>query len=396
MRASASSLPLLAHCQWWANEKVEGQPLNPSPEMLAGTATHAAIEATLTGAELPELEGDAALYYTAWTGWWAEGLPGLDAGSRLEGDWQAEQAFAYDPLTDTGRSLGAVRGRAYPAPRTPSEIVGTVDALVVDTRRSFALVVDWKTGDDRARMTANAADNLQLRGYALMVSRALEVETVEVAVVRIGTQGVTVTRHVYDTLDLGPAAEELRQLLAAVPTAQPRPGLHCRRCRAVAECPATVQATETIAPQPPEGVIAPDPVPLAITSENAAGLLVRLRQVEAACVQVESALKAFADANGGVDIGDGRRWRRVTTERQSIKLDGPEAVPALKALEAAGVADAVESKLTTSRAAIERVLAQSGLKGKAKTEKANAIVAELAAVGAVRVAQVDSFKETDK
>lgn len=394
MRPSASSLPLLAHCQWWAGEKVIGRSLDVSPEMAAGTATHAAIEAVLTGAELPELEPDAAAYYATWAAWNFEGMPGLK--TRLDGPWQAEQAFAYDPLTDTGRSLGAVRGRAYPTPQTPSEIVGTVDALIVDARASAALIVDWKTGDDRARLTANAADNLQLRGYALMVSRALGIDNVDVAVVRIGSQGVTVTRHSYDALDLAPAAEELRELLAAVPTAQPQPGLHCRRCRAVAECPATVKAADTIAPRGPDGLTAPDPVPLEITTDNAAGLLVRLRAVQAACDQVESALRAFADANGGVDLGDGRRWKRVTTERQSIRLDGPEAVAALKALEAAGVAEAVESKLSTSRAAIERVLTQAGLKGKAKAEKAAAILSELAAVGAVRVAQVDSFKETDK
>lgn len=394
MRPSASSLPLLAHCQWWAHDRVQGRPLVPSPEILAGTATHAAIEAALTGAAMPELEADAHAYYTTWAGWWAEGLPGLEVD--IDAVWQAEQAFAYDPLTDTGRSLGAVRGRAYPAPRTPSEIVGTVDALAVDPRRSYALVVDWKTGDDRARMTANAAENLQLRGYALMVSRALDVETVEVAVVRIGTQGVTVTRHVYDTLDLAPAAEELRVLLAAVPTAQPQPGLHCRRCRAVAECPATVAATDTLAPRGPDGLTVPEPVPLEITADNAHGLLVRLRAVQGACEQVDGALRAFADANNGIDLGDGRRWRRVTTERQTIRLDGPEAAVALQALDAAGVSAAVEHKTSTSRAAIERVLAGAGLKGKAKTERATAIISELAAAGAVRVAQVDSFKETDK
>ena len=394
MRPSASSLPLLARCQWWAGDRVVGRPLDPTPEMLAGTATHAAIEATLTGAELPELEVDAAAYYATWAAWHAEGMPGLE--HTLGGEWQAEQAFAYDPLTDTGRALGAVRGRAYPTPQSRTEIVGTVDALIVDARASAALVVDWKTGDDRSRLTADASENLQLRGYALMVSRALAVDSVDVAVVRIGSQGVTVTRHQYDAFDLGPAAEELRQLLAAVPTAQPTTGLHCRRCRAVAECPATVKAADTIAPRPAAGVVSPDPVPLEVTADNAAGLLVRLRAVQAACDQVEAAIKTFADANNGVDLGDGRRWRRVTTERASIRLDGPEAAVALQALDAAGVSSAVEHKTTTSRAAIERALAQSGLKGKAKAARVEAIVSELAAVGAVRVAQVDSFKEVDQ
>lgn len=394
MRPTASSLPLLAKCQWWAGEKVEGRSLAVTPEMQRGTAIHAAIEATVLGKPAPDdLDLEASEMFATWLDWWDGGRPGLEHS--LAGEWQAEQAFAYRPSLDVGRSLGAIRGRAYP-PTEPDEIAGTVDALLVDERARAALVIDWKTGDDRAGLTADAEDNLQLRGYALAVSRALALDEVTVAIVRIGSRGVRVTRHTFDALDLGVAAEELRQTLARVPTAQPAPGLHCRRCRAVAVCPATVEASDTIAPRVEASLEpAPDPVPLVVTADNATALLVRLRAVQAACDQVEAALKAYADGAGGIPV-DGKRWKKVVTERASIRLDGPEGAEALSILETAGVGAAVEKKVTTSRAAIERVLTSHGLKGKAKTQRCEEIVADLSAAGAVRTAQVESYKETDK
>ncbi len=385
MRPTASSLPLLAACQYWANESVKGRPFEPTPEMLAGTETHAAIEAALLGQAVQVTTEAATQFFATWQDWWRNG-GAEELRENLRGEWSPERAFAYNASTDTARDLGAVRGRRYPKTEA-AEIAGTVDAVLIDSARRAAVVVDWKTGDDRAGLTADAAENRQLRGYALAVSRALDVDDVTVAVVRIKTDEVAVTRHGFDSLELGQAAEELRQLLAAVPTAQPKPGLHCRRCRAVAECPATAAAADQLAPR------SPDPVPLVVTADNAGALLVRLRAVQAACEQVDAALRAFADANGGVDLGDGKTWRKVTVERQSIKLDGPEAASALGVLEAAGVGTAVEHKSSTSRAAIERVLSAQGLKGKAKSARADQIVAELAATGAVRVSTVDTYKE---
>lgn len=388
MRPTASSLPLLASCQWWAGDAVVGRPFQPTPEMLAGTETHAIIEARIEAEPEPVLTSDAAAeFWQSWCRWAAAGgLDELRGFARVRGAWQAEQAFAYNAKADTARSFGRVRGRRYPK-TSADEIAGTVDAIAVDKVARTAVVVDWKTGEDRAGLTADASENRQLRGYALAVSRAFDVDEVVVAVVRIKADDVTVTRCTFDALELGEAAEALRQLLAAVPTAQPKPGLHCRRCRAVAECPATAAAADQLAPRSPE------PVPLTITTDNAGALLVRLRAVQAACDQVESALREFADANGGVQLDDGKVWRKFTIERQSIRLDGPEAASALNVLDSAGVAAAVEHKSTTSRAAIERALTAQGLKGKAKATRADEIVAELAAAGAVRVSLVDTYKE---
>ena len=384
MRITGSSLPLLARCQWWARPDVDAPPRAASSEMLLGSAVHSAIEAELRGESFAgdaDLADEVAPFLAAWREWWATAPLGA-------GNWRSEVAFAYDPTTDTARELGEVRARAYPE-TAPSEIAGTVDAVLVDLRGDRAVVVDWKTGTDFERLTADAADNRQLRGYALAVSRAYGVETVRVAVVRIEPDGVTHTFRDYDALDLAASADEVRRQIAAIPAAHPAPGMWCRRCRAVAVCPSTVAAVDTLVPATPP----PVPVPLEVTRENAPALLARLRAVEAACEAVDAALRAFADANGGIETVDGRRWRKVTTERASIRLDGPEAAVALEALERAGAADAVETKVSTSRAAIARVIKAQGKKGKVAEAAVEAVVEALRAAGAVRTTTVESYRE---
>lgn len=387
MRVTGSSLPLLARCQWWARPDVDAPARPATSDMQLGSAVHAAIESILRDEaaqlepELDQLSEEAAPFVDVWREWWASSPLGA-------GQWRAEVAFAYDPATDTARELGEVRGRAYPATK-PSEIAGTVDAVLLDGARDLAIVVDWKTGGDWDRLTADAADNRQLRGYALAASRAYGVETVRVVVARISEEEVSTTSRDYDALELAAAADELRRQLAAVPTAHPAPGLWCKRCRAVAVCPATVEAVDALAPAGDP----PAPVPLVVTRENAGALLGRLRAVEAACGAVEAALRAFADANGGIETTDGRRWRKTSTERSSIRLDGPEAAIALSVLDAHEVGAAVERKVSTSRAAIERAVKARGLKGKAATAHVEAIVDELRAAGAVRTSVVEAYRE---
>lgn len=388
MRPSMSKLPLLARCQWWARPDVTAPTMAPSAAMQLGTAVHAAIERRLRGEPTPDLEVDADELFAGWREWWA-----TEGAERFGADgWLCEVALAYRTTTDTARELGDVRGRAYPT-TAPDEIVGTVDAVRVTAGR--AIVIDWKTGDDRQRLTEDAADNRQLRGYALAVSRAYGVDDVTVAVVRIGSSGVTCTAHDLDAFDLAHAADDLRRQLADVPTAHPAPGLHCARCPAVSVCPATIASTDQLAPRAAEGIDAPpEPVPLVVTADNAAPLLARLRAVQAACDHVEAALRAYATTTpGGVPLPDGRRWGRVTSERSSIVLDGPEAAVALAVLDTHGVSDAVERTARTSRAAIERAVTAQGAKGKEKTSRVLAVLDELRACGAMRTAVVETFRE---
>jgi len=381
MRPTMSMLPLLAQCQYAGRSDLNPPASRPSDAMMLGTEVHSAIERELTGeGDTFDVSDEARPYVDEWLSWWeTEGRAELGADG-----WLAEQAFAYDPHADAGRYFGRIEHRRYPQ-TTASEVAGTVDAVRVDHEKSRAVVVDWKTGDDFQRMTADAQDNTQLKGYALAVSRAFAVSTVTVAVVRITPAGVRMTRSTLDVFDLASSANDLRRLIDAIPTAQPQTGMHCKRCRAVSACPATVASTEALAP--------PEPVQLVVTSDNAAPLLVRLRAVQAACEQVDEALRAFADANGGIDLGDSRKWGKVTTERSSIRLDGPEAAVAMAALADAGLTAAVETVTKTSQEAIKRAVAAQGHKGKEATAKVKAAMDELRAAGALRTTTVESFKE---
>jgi len=383
MRPTMSLLPLLAECQYAGRPDLHAA-AGATAAMALGTEVHSAIERELTGeGDTFDVSDEARPYVDEWLSWWeSEGRAALGADR-----WLPEQAFAYDPVADTARSFGRIEHRNYPK-TLPTEIAGTVDAIRVDIDAGKAVIVDWKTGEDFQRLTADAAENKQLRGYALAVSRALGVQTVVVAVVRITPAGVKLTKTTLDVFDLAAAAHDLRRLLEAIPTAQPRTGLHCKRCRAVASCPATVAATEALAPVEP-----PEPVQLVVTSDNAAALLVRLKAVQAACEQVDGALRAFADANGGVVLPDGKKWGKVTTERSSIRLDGPEAAVAMAALADAGLTAAVEHVTKISQEAIKRAVAAQGHKGKDATSKVKAVMDELRAVGALRTTTVESYKE---
>ena len=377
MNVTGSSLPLLRKCQWWARPEVIAPPAKPPTEaMELGNQVHAMIEATIQSKALRSTGGDEAMdLFAEWAAWW--GSTAMSAGK-----WQAEVAYAYDPHADKARCLGESMARKYEV--EGSEIAGTIDALLLED--DHAIVIDWKTGMDFAGMTADAADNWQLRLYALAVSRAHKVDTVKVMIVRITPHGVRTTEYTLDALELDAVAGEVASLVKAAPTSQPTPGSHCRRCKVVAACPTTAVATTAIAPV--------EPVELAITSpEQATAALVRLRQVQAACEQMESLLKAYAEANGGIALDNGKRWTKQSSERELISLnhaDGPQGIDAINSY---GAGKALETKTTTSKAAIERELKAAGLKGKELRAKMDALMADLRAAGVVRTNQIDSWRE---
>lgn len=378
MNPTGSSLPLLRKCGWWARPEVVAPPQPPATDaMRIGNEAHALIESALTGkATLDTVPCDEALaFFDTWSSWWAT--------SPLSGEqWKAEVAYAYNPVADTARMLGESMARKYEV--GPGEIAGTIDALALDDEH--ATIIDWKTGDDFARMTADASENWQLRFYALSVARAHKVDSVRVLIVRIGSNGVRETTHTLDALELDAVAAEIAALTAKAPTADPKPGHHCKRCKVVALCPTTAVAeTALVATEPKELKIA--------TPEQATALLTRLRQVQAACDQMELLLKEYAANKGGIPLDNGKRWGPVAQDRESISLNGPDYAVGMAALEAAGATAAVETKASTSKAAIERALKAQGLKGKELKAKMDYIMSDLRAAGVVRTVTIDSWRE---
>jgi len=379
VNVTGSSLPLLRQCQWWAHENVIAPPPSPPSEsMLLGTEVHSAIENYLCGRPVLASE-DAKPLFAEWLDWWKQShLSAL-------GDWRAEQAFAYVVAADTARLLDS-RNRRYDT--KPGEIAGTVDALYVDAQARYGIVVDWKTGHDFGRFVADAEDNWQLKLYALCAARAFNLDSIRVMVVRISDDGVSVSEHLLDSLELDAVAATVASLVAKIHSAQPKPGGHCRRCRAVSVCPTTAQATTAL--------VAPSPVEIAITNpEQATAALIRLRQVQAACDQIESMLKTYATEQGGIRLPDGKTWKRVPVERESINLSGPEGAIAMAAISAAGAEDAVEHKAATSKAAIERAIKAQGLKGKELRGKIESLLSEMRAAGAVRSTTVEAWRELE-
>ena len=382
MNVTGSSLPLLRRCSWWARPEVIAPPQSPPTEaMLLGSAVHAAIENSIRNDKSFEVSDEVRDYLTTWANWWANNPLG-------KGAWQPEVAYAYNPKTDTARLLD-VKQRAYKV--EPGEIAGTVDAVMLDV--GHATIVDWKTGDDFQRMTADAKDNWQLKLYALAVSRAHRVNTVRVAIVRISDE-VRVTDYTLDELELDAVAAEVAEMIGKVPGSQPTPGHHCVRCKAVSICPTTERATEALVAtveKLPE-VTGPS-VELVINRDNATALLARLRQVQAACETMENALKVYATNNDGITLASGKRWKKVPQDRESITLDGPEMASGLAAIDAAGASDAVTVKTTITKAAIEKALKAKGYKGKELAMQLESVMSDLRAAGCVRSVTVDAWRE---
>lgn len=383
MNVTGSSLPVLRKCAWWARPEVIA-PVQPPPTdaMLLGSAVHAAIEYTLKHDSMMHfVSNEVAEFWATWNAWWAKNPLGT-------GKWQAEVAYAYDPRTDTARQLD-VEKRAYQV--EPHEIAGTIDAVMLDL--DHAIIVDWKTGDDFQRFTADAKDNWQLKLYALAVSRTHRVNNVKVAIVRISDE-VKVTEYTLDEMELDAVAAEVAAMVAGIPASVPTPGHHCIRCKAVSICPTTATATTDIvatAEKLPE--VTGPAVELVIDKDNATTLLARLRQVQAACETLENALKVYATNNDGITLTSGKRWKKMPQERESINLDGPEMATGLAALSAVGAGDAVTTKVSVTKAAIEKVLKAQGLKGKELSAKMEATMSELRAAGCVRSVTVDAWRE---
>jgi hypothetical protein len=120
-----------------------------------------------------------------------------------------EVSFAYDPATDSARMLGSGLGREYLAAGVgPHEIPLTVDLCGIDLERRIGAVVDWK--DTWGRVT-RADRNWQMRGGALALSRAFDLDEVGVQLIYL-RDGVPAHRDraTYTAADLAMFAAEAR------------------------------------------------------------------------------------------------------------------------------------------------------------------------------------------
>ncbi len=238
MRVSASKIGLLEHCQAFARPEMKWD-YSSSPAAERGTRFHAAIAAYTLGNAPVVAEATAAGFEQACK--WLRNL--TDTGATFI---KVEVAFAWDPKNDSASRLDIV-DRAYPP---TSRLCGTAD-LVCFIDDVFH-VFDWKTGD-----ASNAGPQLRLLG--LMASRAFGVAPVVVSALEARADDIyEVGREELDDFALAALAGEVAEQLAAVESAEPKPGSHCSDlyCPARLHCPAATSAmAEVVDTIPAESLV---------------------------------------------------------------------------------------------------------------------------------------------
>lgn len=216
---SASSLERLAACPKSARlPHVESE----SADSRRGTNVHRYLANVISGK--PYLAGVDAEYHDLCAAIDTSTLPTV-------GQYEAEAAFAFDVVTGTARRMN-VDGRRYEVGVT--EIPGTADAIGLAADR--VVVIDWKGAWSQA--TA-AADNLQLRFYALAAARVYGKDAATVAIARVAEDRIRWDVAELSVMDLDLFADELSVIWSdAQESDRLAEGEHCRYCPAFDSCPA--------------------------------------------------------------------------------------------------------------------------------------------------------------
>ena len=277
---------------------------------------------------------------------------------RYSDNTASEVAFAYNPQTGKARILKTTGPRDY-SQATPDEFTGTAD--MAGSFGKQGAVMDWKTG--QRRFVTPCAKNGQMRFLALCTALVYDCDEVDASLAFVDEDGMVLLDPArFDAFDLAEIRDELAALdkVLRSGTAEPNPGQHCRFCPASCVCPVTMQALAEVAPIPP-----PEPfrvvadVALIAGPEHAAWLLGRARMVEDALGPVMGALKAWADANGGIQSGSGVWCRKdVTTPRITLN---PAATAALREILPGAVSDHTTKAAITAAAKKDKELVQKAM-----------------------------------
>lgn len=363
MRLTISRLPLATQCLYHARPDAEAPRTESSVYAAKGNAFDALVGGADSDAALAGLSPeDGAEVLAWWEAWQAS-----DIGQQ---DWDTQTPITLNPHTGEAWFLDTT-GRDY-SDAEPGEIPGTADLVRVEADR--VVVCDTKTG--LQAHTAPAASNRQLHGYALALCRIHGLDAATVIVAYVDADGVRTDSADLDAFDLHAIEQEMAAMLDRAPRAEPMPGLHCREqwCPALAVCPATHQAVQLVAPG--------EPVSIEITSHpQAEAALARVKAIRSLCDAVEDAAKAFADAQGGVQLSDGRVWARQSVTVEPIDLDGPHNAEAIAILAKHGADSAIRTKVSVSKTDVEAAIRGRG--GKVAPTMRE-LMNELRAIGATK------------
>lgn len=367
---TASRITLGRRCLYWARPDVELPEQQESRPATQGSAFHAVAEAETDDLDLDLVDArfellvaggaeaaasiglsdnekrQLAALAAAWRAWMAEGLiadpepeqvlvlSGYGAGSRLE----RTGARDYDQVDE------------YAIP-------GTADLTAIwapnDGSKSHLFVGDYKTGFGPHYLEVHI-DQLTHLGTAL--ARAEGADTVRIGVLHVTPDGVELDDREIGSFEMALHVQEMAELLDALPTAEPRPGLHCDDlyCPARAVCPATrallLDAKLELEPRrrlPIAGPIA--------TDEQAVAVLVAESLIVTWLAERLEAVKAWADKNDGIRH-DGRVYRGREVERETPRIDVAGAVEALREVLGADADKAIKTKTTATFSSIREAL----------------------------------------
>jgi hypothetical protein len=387
-RLTSSSIARAVKCGWWAKDWSPLPMEFDSEASEAGRATHALIDDTIkTGDE--SHHGDE-LHATWLSDWW------LDEWHR---GWKSEVAFAMDLATGETMVIEG-RGREAYADMPADWPKGTADAILVvdEPNERVGYVEDWKTGLQAG--TDPAVSNLQVRFIAAALARHFRCDRVVVGICKLRGDHIHRTRASLDLLDLEVFRAELRELVASLPSAEPKPGPHCR----LTFCPAfgtTCPKTSATLPRAvPEVAAATMPIvfdwKLIRDNRHAAELLGVAYAIKNAAASLWEVLGAYAAAKGPIQLAGNRRWGfRKTRPTDRIKAPlSAEAMRAIIAVLGAPGEEAIDRR--TSKKALGFVAGKLALAGKARGEKVTKKAILGSAVEALRAVGAVETKSTEK
>ena len=318
-----------------------------------GTANHAALERRIIEGDIPE-----ALTAT---------FPNVT-------QWFAETRLAWNIATHVGRIIGYGGNRDYSS-LEPTEMAGTCDVYGVDGDR--VIVVDWKL-----RYFTKAAENLQLRWYAMTLASALGLKLATVAIFpEVGAPSIAEL----DDWHFDAFATRLEAITLAVnkPTTEYNVGPQCRHCPGFLACPQNHHELALVKSGATDIQILSLPLE---TDEGAAATYDLLVKLETLAKRVRSAVIARSierpiPLNGGLGLVYGPR--PVAGAR---RIDGDKAYELIREQYGQTVADAAVTRDAT-QVSIKAAFKAAGLKPEPETKK---LMTALDEVGAVT--QKDSVK----
>lgn len=224
-----------------------------------------------------------------------------------------EVTFAYDPLTDTARELGAGLDRDY-SDAKPGEIVATADVIGLDATG------DFKFGQG---MVLRPRENWQFKLIALANARARGDAFADSWLLKVDEDGNTLeVSDTFDAMDLDGIAAGVRDIYERVVVAQAAvkaggtpqmvTGEHCRYCPAFASCPAQAGAGQAL--------VALSERSEALTPQRAGEAWVLMRTVKAAVEKMEDVLRAMAEAEP-LPLPNGKVLKPVVSQVEVLELE---------------------------------------------------------------------------